>query len=94
MNEFDAFQRILTSMHEAMLDDSRWPETSALIDEACGTMGNALLIGQGNGDDVRVVFTAAYYRGQRREELEREYLANYHPGTSACRGSEGCRIAA
>ena len=79
MNEFDAFQRILTSMHEAMLDDSRWPETSALIDEACGTMGNALLIGEGSGDDVRVVFAAAYYRGQRREELEREYLADYHP---------------
>ena len=79
MNEFDAFNRILLSMHEAMLDDACWPATSALIDEACGTMGNALLIGERMGDDVRVVFAAGYYRGQRREDLEREYLENYHP---------------
>ena len=79
MNEFDAFNRILLSMHEAMLDDACWPATSALIDEACGTMGNALLIGEGTGDDVRVVFAAGYYRGQRREDLERDYLENYHP---------------
>lgn len=79
MNEFDAFQRILTSMHQAMLDDSCWPATSALIDEACGTMGNALLIGEGTGDDTRVVFAAGYYRGQRRENLEQDYLDNYHP---------------
>ena len=79
MNEFDTFNRILLSMHEAMLDDACWPATSALIDEACGSMGNALLIGEGTGDDVRVVFAAGYYRGQRREDLERDYLENYHP---------------
>ena len=79
MNEFDAFNRILLSLHEAMLDDACWPQTSALIDEACGTMGNALLVGEGTGDDVRVVFAAAYYRGQRRDDLEREYLQDYHP---------------
>ena len=79
MNEFDAFNRILLSLHQAMLDDACWPATSALIDEACGTMGNALLIGERTGDDVRVSFAAGYYRGQRREDLEREYLENYHP---------------
>ena len=79
MNELDAFRRILLSLHQAMLDDARWPATSALIDEACGTMGNALLVGEGTGDDVRVVFAAGYYRGQRREDLERDYLENYHP---------------
>ena len=79
MNEFEAFHRILLSLHEAMLDDACWPATSALIDDACGTMGNALLIGEGTGDDVRVVFAAGYYRGQRREDLERDYLEHFHP---------------
>ena len=79
MDEFDAFHRILLSLHQAMLDDACWPATSALIDDACGTMGNALLIGEKTGDDVRVVFAAGYYRGQRREDLEQEYLENYHP---------------
>ena len=79
MSDLDAFDRILTSLHQAMLDDAHWPATSALIDEACGTAGNALLVGEGTGEDVRVVFTAAHYRGQRREDLERDYLENYHP---------------
>ena len=35
MSDQDAFERILGSLHEAMLDDSHWPATSALIDEAC-----------------------------------------------------------
>ena len=79
MSQFDTFSDILTSLHQAMLDDAYWPATSALIDEACGTTGNALLVGEGTGDDVRVVFVAGYFRGQRREELERDYLENYHP---------------
>jgi len=79
MNDFDAFNRILLSLHEAILDDACWQQTSALIDEACGTMGNALLVGERAGDDVRVSFAAGYYRGQRREDLERDYLDNYHP---------------
>ena len=79
MSQFDTFSDILTSLHQAMLDDAYWPATSALIDEACGTTGNALLVGEGTGEDVRVVFVAGYFRGQRREELERDYLENYHP---------------
>ena len=78
MNDLDAFDRILTSLHRAMLDDAHWPAVSALIDDACGTAGNALLVGERTGNDVRVVFTAAHYRGQRREDLERDYLENYH----------------
>ena len=34
MSGHDAFERILTSLHEAMLDDVHWPTTTALIDEA------------------------------------------------------------
>ena len=79
MNDPDAFERFLASLYDAMLDDSRWPATSALIDEACGITGNALLVGEGPPDDLRVLPVGLYYRGQRREDLEREYLEIYHP---------------
>ena len=79
MSQHDTFDRILVSLHEAILDDTHWPATSALIDEVCGAKGNALLVGEGSGDDVRILFAAAHYRGQRREDLEHDYLENYHP---------------
>ena len=53
MSGHDAFERILTSLHEAMLDDVHWPTTTALIDEACGLTSNALLVGEGPTDDLR-----------------------------------------
>ncbi len=36
MSGHDAFERILASLYDAMLDDVHWPTTTALIDEACG----------------------------------------------------------
>ena len=79
MSAQDAFDRILASLYDAMLDESQWPATSALIDDACGMQGNALLIGDGPPDAVRVFCAGFYYRGQRRPDLEREYLEVYHP---------------
>ena len=79
MSDQDAFERILASLYDAMLDDVQWPATSALIDEACGTQGNALMVGEGPKDDIRALFVGLYYRGERREDLEREYLEVYHP---------------
>ena len=79
MSDQDAFERILVSLYDAMLDPAQWRETSALIDEACGTKGNALGIGEGPQDDIRVISAGLYYEGQRREDLEREYLDVYHP---------------
>ena len=78
MSSQDAFERILASLYDAMLDDTRWPATSALIDAACGLTGNGLMVGEGPPDDVRALFLGLYSRGQRREDLEREYLENYH----------------
>ena len=78
MKNPDAFERILASLYDAMLDETRWPATSALIDEACGLTGNGLMVGEGPKNDVRGVFVGLYYRGQRREDLECEYLENYH----------------
>ena len=79
MSDQDAFERILASLYDAMLDDTLWPATSALIDEACGIKGNGLLVGEGPPDDLRVLFVGLYYRGERREDYEREYLTYYHP---------------
>ena len=79
MSERAAFARVLASLYDAMLDETLWPATSALLDEACGLTGNALLVGEGPPDDTRVTFVGLYYRGQRRLDLEREYLEVYHP---------------
>ena len=79
MSDQDAFERILASLYDAMLDDAHWPATSALIDEACGMKGNALGIGEGPKNDIRVLCVGFYYRGQRHVDLEREYLEVYHP---------------
>ena len=79
MTRQDVYERILSSLHDAMLDDSHWPATSALIDEVCGIAGNALLVGEGPQDDICVTFVGLYYHGQRRTDLEREYLELYHP---------------
>ena len=74
-----ARERILSSLYDAMLDDARWPATSALIDDAVGLTGNGLAVVDGPKDDMRVGFVGLYYRGRRREDLEREYLELYHP---------------
>ena len=79
MGDQDAFERILASLYDAMLDDALWPATSALIDDACGMQGNALMIRDGPPDDGRVTFVGFYYRGERRADWEREYLGVYHP---------------
>ena len=62
-----------------MLDDAHWPATSALIDEACGLTGNGPPGRRGPKDDIRVLSVGLYYHGQRRTDLEREYLEVYHP---------------
>ena len=36
VNNQDALERILALLYDAMLDETRWPATSALINEACG----------------------------------------------------------
>ena len=79
MSDHDAFERILASLYDAMLDDTHWPTTSALIDEACGLQGNALVVAEGVPDDVRLISAGLYYRGERRADLEREYIEHYHP---------------
>lgn len=80
MSQEDLFLRILASFHETVWDDSHWPTTSGLIDEACGTKGNFLGFGGGTSwEDIDVLFTWTCYRGQRHPELERLYREVYLP---------------
>ncbi len=53
MSEPPTFDRILASLNDAMLDDTCWPTTSALIDEVCRTQGNCLTFAKGRPDYVR-----------------------------------------
>ena len=79
MEAQEVFAGVLVALHEAALDDSLWPSTSALIDDACGTTGHGLTISKGFGQDAKILFTSFYSRGQRLEDLEREYFDVYHP---------------
>ena len=79
MSDQVMFDRTLASLHAAMLDDTHWPAASALLDEACGLTGNTILVGEGPSEDIRVNCVGLYYRGQRRMDLERWYLEEYHP---------------
>ncbi len=80
MSQYDLFVRILTSLHEATLDDSQWPATAGLIDEACRIIGNMLVYGDGlSRKDTRIFLARLCFRGQRRRDLEREYFETYYP---------------
>ena len=70
--------RVLEALHDATLDDTLWPRASALIDDACGATGNALVASEGFGENARVHFASCYYRGERNEGVEEDYFRNYH----------------
>ena len=78
MSRQDHFERILASLHEATFDDSLWPATSALIDDACGSTGNGLVVCQGIGESAGIAHASFFRRGQPCEDLQREYLQVYH----------------
>ena len=74
----DALAGLLSALQDAALDDTLWPAASALIDEAVGSIGNGLVIGEGPVDDIRIIFAAAYCRGWRDFDRERTYLRDYY----------------
>lgn len=80
MSERDTFDRILGLLHEAALDEARFPAASALIDEALRAKGNALVFGAGRpAGGVQIFYAGFFYRGQRNRELERKYFEVYYP---------------
>ena len=75
----EMFDRIVGTLHEAMFDESRWRETSALIDDGCAIAGSHLVIVGGSSHrDAKWLFDRAYYHGDLREE-GREYAEHYFP---------------
>ena len=69
--ERNTFDRILALLHEATLDDARWPAASALIDEACRARGNTLVFADGRSrEDIRIFSAWFYHRGRRHRELD------------------------
>ena len=75
-----AFERILTSLHEATLDETHWPTASALIDSALGVHGNCLGFADLHpGEDIQIYFFWFFHHGERRLEWEREYFEVYFP---------------
>ena len=62
-----------------MLDDAHLPATSAVVDEACGLKGNALMVGEDPSGPIRALYVGFYDRGPRRKDLEVEDLGVNHP---------------
>ena len=87
MSRHDLFNRILTSLHDAMLDDAHWPATSALIDEACATKGSLLMISEGQSPAECEILLARYcVQGRRRTDQEQWYFKHYHPWNEGAGG--------
>ena len=87
MSEQAAFARVLASLYDAMLDETLWPATSALIDEACGLTGNAILVAEGPPDDIRVLFVGLYYRGSPASIWSVSTSRSTIPSTKPSRGN-------
>lgn len=74
------FDRILATLHDAVLDDTLWPACSALIDEICRIKGNMLTFARGQSQDEAEIYLARLFlRGERHYALEREYFDVYYP---------------
>ncbi len=73
MNPDEAFARCVGLLHEAGLDDARWPAASAMIEEASGAVGNFLVVGEGS-DYARIDFARLLYRGEDHPDLAQEYF--------------------
>ena len=84
MSRQDLFARALAALDEAALDDSRWPATTGLLDEVCGTSGGSLVFSTGGSrKEAKILFARICVGGERREDLEREYFEVYYPQDEA-----------
>ena len=88
-NPDDAFERIVESLHRATRDDALWPETAALIEEACGAVGSGLVVGERSGGADRIHFARFLYRGEVRDDLARAYFEDHYPHDPGMRNLMG-----
>ena len=74
--------RAIASLHDTMLGDARWVATSALIDEAFGTLGTHLIVVDPHGSRTPPVrpewlFDRLCFRGQLRLDFAELYVEQY-----------------
>ena len=78
MSRHDPFNRILAALQDTALDPGRWPAAAALVDEACRTKGNALVIGNcRTAQEPGIRFSSFCCRGERREDMEQRYFRHF-----------------
>lgn len=74
------FDRILTMLQAAALDDSHWPAAAALINEVSQTRGHVLVSGGGRSQEDGWFSLMRVYQGdERRSDWERRYFEEYWP---------------
>ena len=81
MGKLEAYERILTSLHEAALDDTSWSTASALIDDALHVHGNGLvLVDLHSPEDIQIYFLGFFYHGQRNRDGNAYTTRSITPG--------------
>ena len=79
MIQHGTLDHIVDALNGAMLDDARWADTSALIDECFRTEGNVLTFGEDlSSGGVEIFFSKWYFRGVDRPAWQRDYFLNYY----------------
>ena len=81
MSHLDDFNAVLSSLHDACLDDTLWPEASARFDQAFGALGNSLVMGVGTVQaDSRVLLARFCHDGKTMDGSRDEYFNDYFAG--------------
>ena len=79
MSEEVLFDRVVSALNDAMLDDTHWPKASALVDQVCASKGNIIVWGEGGlGSDLKTYFARCCYGGERHAEFEEQYFGVFH----------------
>ncbi len=81
MTPEEHFERILTLLHEAALDEVHWLEAARLISEVTQTKSSFLVFSERRlYSEVETFFARSTIDGQRREDIERRYFRDYFLG--------------
>ena len=77
MSQQDQFDRIVSALHAAALDDTVWPSASTLIDETVGMVGTHLLVLSGQTRaDLNVLFESSIYRPVELDQYTQRYFSH------------------
>ena len=80
VSQHEKFGSVLSSLHDAALDDALWPAASGRIDEFCGLRGSTLVVATGHSQaDADIFFARICRHGERLQEWERSYFDQYFP---------------